>query len=495
MLEKVNLSLKTPREEYARLRETLERQLGELQRRVREAGVPLIIVFEGWDAAGKGTMIGRLTLPLDPRGFSVYSTRPPTEEESLRPFLWRFWIKSPPRGRMAVFDRSWYHRVLMDRVEEGLKGSALEQAFRDIRAFERQIADDGAVIIKFFLHISQKTQKKRFDKLRSNHATAWRVSKDDLRRHRKYETYLAATEQMIAETDCAHAPWTIVEAHDERHAHLKILKTAVEALSRTLTEKSGSSDAGTSPVPHASGGESSAPILDSTDMSLTLDREEYEKRLKKGQKQLRDLEHEIYIRRIPVIIVYEGWDAAGKGGNIRRLLEKLDPRGYDVIPVSAPDALENSHHYLWRFWTQVPKGGHIALFDRSWYGRVLVERVEGFCSPEEWRRAYREIIEMERHLTDFGAVIVKFWLHIDPEEQLRRFHDRGEKPWKSWKITDEDWRNREKWDLYKEAVEEMLLRTSVPSAPWTVVESNCKRHARVRALEEVIKAIQLKIHK
>ena len=221
--------------------------------------------------------------------------------------------------------------------------------------------------------------------------------------------------------------------------------------------------------------------------------EEYATRLKKAQAMLPELEHEIYLRRVPVVIAYEGWDAAGKGGNIRRLTQNLDPRGYEVVPVAAPNDVEKAHHYLWRFWAQMPKAGHIAIFDRSWYGRVLVERVEGFCTEAEWRRAYREINGMEQHLVNFGAVLLKFWLHIDPDEQLRRFREREGMAHKQWKITEEDWRNREKMDQYREAVEEMLHRTTTPYAPWTIVESNCKRYARVKVLETVCEVIRKRL--
>jgi polyphosphate kinase 2 (PPK2 family) len=233
--------------------------------------------------------------------------------------------------------------------------------------------------------------------------------------------------------------------------------------------------------------------LDHVDLSLSLTAEEYDGRLKKAQTKLRELEHQIYRRRVPVIIAYEGWDAAGKGGNIRRLTQNLDPRGYEVVPIAAPNDLEKAHHYLWRFWAQLPKAGHIAIFDRTWYGRVLVERVEGFCTEAQWRRAYREINAMEQQLVHFGTVMLKFWLHIDSDEQLRRFREREEKPHKLWKITDEDWRNRARLDRYHDAVEEMLYRTSTPYAPWTIVESNCKWYARVKVLETVCEAIRQRL--
>jgi len=242
------------------------------------------------------------------------------------------------------------------------------------------------------------------------------------------------------------------------------------------------------PVPTSNAFKTTA--LDHVDLSLSLTAEEYADRLKEAQNRLRELEHQIYRRRIPVVIAYEGWDAAGKGGNIRRLTQNLDPRGYGVIPIAAPNDIEKAHHYLWRFWAQLPKAGHIAIFDRTWYGRVLVERVEGFCTEAQWRRAYREINAMEQQLVHFGTVLLKFWLHIDPDEQLRRFQQRQEDVHKQWKITEEDWRNRSKLDQYRDAVEEMLYRTSTPYAPWTIVESNCKWYSRVKALETVCDAIQ-----
>jgi polyphosphate kinase 2 (PPK2 family) len=216
---------------------------------------------------------------------------------------------------------------------------------------------------------------------------------------------------------------------------------------------------------------------------------EYKEEIRQCQQRVFEIEHEIYTRRIPVVILYQGWDAAGKGGNIRRLTQAMDPRGYVVMPIGAPNDLEKAHHYLWRFWEKFPKAGHIAIFDRSWYERVLVERIEGFCSEAEWKRAYREINEFEEQLVNFGTVLVKLWLHIDPAEQLRRFQDRQQTPAKQWKITAEDWRNREKWEQHKEAVDEMLFRTSTAHAPWTIIEANSKYYARIKTLKTVIDAV------
>jgi polyphosphate:AMP phosphotransferase len=491
MLEKIDLSRKVSKKEYKAAKDELDRKLGVLQRRVKELKIPVIVLFEGWGAAGKGTLINELILPMDPRGFTVHSILPPNEEESLRPFLWRFWNRVPPRGRIAVFDRSWYRRALVERFEGDVKSADLPNVFHDIRSFEHQLISDGTVIIKFFLHISKQEQKRRFQKLTKNSATAWRVSKEDRKRYKQYKRYFEATEETLNETDSDFAPWTVVEAHDRKFATLKIFTTVVNSLEQHIRtmEKAGREQP-EAPTVRSLPEQLDATVLRNVDLSKSVDRETYRTKLVKKQKRLRDLEHEIYIRRIPVVIIYEGWDAAGKGGNIRRLTQNLDPRGYEVIPISAPNDVEKAHHYLWRFWTEMPKAGHIGIFDRSWYGRVLVERVEGFCSEAEWKRAYGEINEMEKHIVNFGTILLKFWLHIDREEQLRRYEERVDNEYKRWKINDEDWRNRDKWDQYRVSVEAMLLRTSTRYAPWTIVESNCKWYARLKVLDTVIRSIE-----
>ncbi|RPI20746.1 MAG: phosphate--AMP phosphotransferase [Acidobacteria bacterium] len=501
MLEQVVLDQKAGKREYDEKVEAFERKLGELQRELRELAVPVVIVFEGWDAAGKGTMINRLMQALDPRGFSVYPISAPTVEEARRPFLWRFWTRTPERGRIAIFDRSWYGRVLTERIDKLVDKKTWQASYEKIRSFERQLADDGAVVLKFFLHISKKEQKKRFLELEANPVMSWKVTNYDWKHHRQYEKYTQAIEDMLAQTDTAFAPWTIVESHDRRFATLKVFSTAIRAFTERIQprrEANGSTGASaavkeSAPQAPAEAGLNGTSLLDSVNLSRTLTRRAYERKLDEYQERVRELEHQIYLRRVPVVILYEGWDAAGKGGNIKRVTKLMDPRGYEVIPVGAPNDVEKSHHYLWRFWARLPKAGHITVFDRSWYGRVLVERVEGFCSPEEWKRAYREINEMEEQLVSFGAVLVKFWLQIDEQEQLKRFTERQEMDWKQWKITPEDWRNREKWSVYKTAVEEMLARTSTSYAPWTIVESNCKLYARIKTLQTVIKSIEGKL--
>jgi polyphosphate kinase 2 (PPK2 family) len=229
-------------------------------------------------------------------------------------------------------------------------------------------------------------------------------------------------------------------------------------------------------------------MLNTIDLTKSLTKEEYVHDLIRYQLQLQELAYQLYVQKRPMIIVYEGWDAGGKGGNIKRITEKLDPRGYEVYPIAAPSGEDKTHHYLWRFWRRLkpPDEKQILIFDRTWYGRVMVERLEGFCTEQEWKRAYREINEFERQLVDFGTILVKFWIHISKEEQLSRFEMRKEIPYKAWKLTDEDWRNRDKWDAYEAAVNEMLLKTSTLTAPWTIVEGNCKWYARVKTLKTLV---------
>lgn len=491
MLEMVDLGKKLDKNEFKEVMSKLELKLNELQREMKEQGIPTILVFEGLEAAGKGTCMNQLMLPLDPRGFKVHPIQPPTEEERLFPFLIRFWEKMPARGRLAIFDKSWYERVLDDRVEKKVKKSTWQRAFGEIMAFERQLADDGAVIIKFWFHITRKEQAKRYKKMLNDPALAWKIGKSEIRQHRLYGKYISAAEEMLERTNTSLAPWVIIEAHDRRYATAKLFETLATTWESELEKRKSAQKEKESRSAFVS--DRNVTVLSGLDLSQTLPPEEYKSSLKSYQKRIRELEHEIYIRRIPVVIAYEGMDAAGKGGNIKRLTENLDPRGYEVIPIAAPTKEELAHHYLWRFAREIPKAGHITIFDRTWYGRILVERIEGFCSTEEWRRAYREINEFEAHLADFGAVVVKFWLHIDQDEQLKRFEERQNNKYKQWKITDEDWRNREKWPQYEKSINDMLANCSTSYAPWTIIEANDKYFARIKALKTVISAIESRL--
>ena len=504
MLEKVDLSKKLSKEEYKEKMSHLETRIGQLQRECKALKIPIMIVFEGFGAAGKGLQIGRLIQSMDPRGFHVFPIKNETEEERMHPFLWRFWTKTPEKGRIAIYDGSWYRRVLIDRFEKRTKEKELPEAFHSINSFEKQLTDDGTVIIKLFLDISRKEQKKRFEKLQKNKETAWRVTQGDLERNAKYNEYAAMMEDMLFKTDTDYAPWTIIEATDRRFATVKIYTTVIKAMADQIEKqerqkKKVTADQETEDHMNVSEvareadkelRELQVSILSKADLSLKYSREEYEEKLDKLQKKIEKLHGELYRRRIPVVLGFEGWDAGGKGGAIKRLTAKMDARGYAVNPTASPNDIEKAHHYLWRFWRAMPKAGHVAIFDRTWYGRVMVERIEGFCTKEEWQRAYKEINDMEKDLHDAGAVVIKFWMHIDKDEQERRFRERQENPEKQWKITDEDWRNREKWDQYEDAVNEMLLRTSTDYAPWVVVEGNDKYYARVKVLKTVVDAIE-----
>lgn len=495
MLEKVDLNKKMGKKEYKEQMELLQPKLAYLQRACKENGIPVIIVFEGLGAAGKGTLINQIIEPLDPRGFFVYSTAVETQEEKMHPFLWRFWTKTPERGRIAIFDRGWYRRVLTDRFDGLTPEEKLAEAYGEICSFEQQLSDDGVVILKLFIHISKKEQQKRFERLLETKKTAWRVTKDDLKRNKHYEEYLQMNEEMLEKTDSSYAPWHIIEGTDREYAAVKMMQIVSDALEQAIAHKK---EAQKRKV--ATGAKTKAPqemlrtsVLAGINPSKELSREEYKEKLEKLQTKLSDLHNQLYRYRIPVVLVFEGWDAGGKGGAIKRLTRALDPRGYAVNPVAAPNDIEKVHHYLWRFWTKMPKAGHIAIFDRSWYGRVMVERIEGFCEEEEWKRAYREMNEMEAELAHAGSIVIKFWLHIDKDEQERRFKERQENPEKQWKITEEDWRNRAKWDEYEKAVDEMLVRTSTIYAPWVVVEGNNKYYARIKVLQTVVDAIEKRL--
>ena len=371
-------------------------------------------------------------------------------------------------------------------LRKELTGEDYEKRIESIRRFERQLTDNGYLVLKFFMQINKEEQKLRMDKLCSSQDTRWRVSEFDKWQQEHYRKCEKVYDRYLRDTNASTSPWYIIDAKDKKWAELQVMDTLVSSIEVALQNQS-----------------HSVPILQNifplvkmpklADVELTgktIDDEEYEKELKKLQSKLSELHNRLYRKRIPVIITYEGWDAAGKGGNIKRITGALDPRGYEVHPIASPEPHEKARHYLWRFWTRLPKDGHIAIFDRTWYGRVMVERLEGFCSENDWKRAYNEMNEFEKELSDWGAVIIKFWVQIDKDTQLARFNDRQNNPEKQWKITDEDWRNREKWDQYEEAVNEMLKKTSTAYAPWHILESVDKKYARIKALKIVIKELE-----
>ncbi len=483
MFEKYDLSKKTDDKTYENEIAPLQSRLGQLQREFRDQRIPIVIVMEGWNASGITMVINELIKNLDPRGFSLHSIGSPADEERNRPFMWRFWTRIPQKGRIAFFARSWYSRLLAEQVSGIDWKKTLKQSIGTINTFERQLSDDGTLILKFFLHISADEQRRRLDEREHDPLTSWLITKGDWVFNHQYDLYLPVIEQVITETDSSHAPWTVVEANDGNYTILRVYSTVIRTLEKRLERNKGGrknvqKDAIIKAPKSVVKRRSKAPEH--------YTKPEYEQALSKYQEQIRSLHYLLYKRKIPLIIVYEGWDAAGKGGNIMRLVRHMNPRGYDVVPIGRPDTTELDHHYLWRFYKKFPRAGHVAIYDRSWYGRVLVERIEGFCTETEWKRAYNEINEMEREYVNGGGGLVKFWLEIDKDEQLKRFNARQQDPLKQWKITDEDWRNRGKWDQYEDAVDEMLARTSTETAPWTVVESDDKWFARLKTLKTVI---------
>jgi AMP-polyphosphate phosphotransferase len=511
MLELLDLGQMLKKSQYREMMPRLRAELRDLQQIVHEMAIPVVILFEGLDASGKGDSIGSLVYPLDPRGFKVFTTKAPNEEEHFRPFLWRFWTRLPARDEFVFLDRSWYRQLLDDRLDGKLHQQDVLVAAAGIREFERQLTDDAVVLIKFWLHIDKKESARRRASIEADPYEKWRLSQPEWKRKLSFQKWMEAAEEMFALTSTANAPWRLVEANDRLFRRVKVFQEVIASLRRSVEEfrkTKSESKVGSILDDHAEPAldnairkaasevkvDATPSLLDRVDLSQRLERKDYEERLDRLQGRLRSLELECYGQRVSAVIVYEGWDAAGKGGNIKRLTQELDPRGYEVIPIAAPDTTEKSHHYLWRFWKRIPKAGHLAIFDRSWYGRVLVERVEGFADERTWRRAYQEINEFERQLRDSGMVIVKFWLHLSPEEQLRRFLERERITYKRYKITADDWRNRLKWNAYRDAVSEMIERTSTSYAPWTIVEAEDKLWARIKTLSTLVAALEERLH-
>ena len=548
MLEQVDLSIKTPKEEYKPAYDALLSKLVVLQQQARSEGLGLVVLFEGWKGAGKGSRIGDLLHNLDARATHVHVLSNFDEEEAKRfrdmdtgvtgfqPLMQEFWDALGPRGDMTIYERGWYtaaaRRLLYTDKED------MTLTYRAAAGeFERQLAADGYVIVKFFVHVSKEAQKKRLKELRSNPSTAWRVTDRDLKHIKDYDETYERYDQLLRGTDYDFARWTIVNGEDKRTANLVIAQTIVNAMERALAKgadpaaaaaalKAQQNSAGllAATDPRNRSEEETArvmeeahkiaasqaalaprhsrftmvkhpPRLEDIDYTLALTREEYREELKKEQKRLGELELEMYLARVPLMLVYEGDDAAGKGGSIKRVAQAIDARAYTIFPSPAPTKPELMHPHLWRYWTRLPRAGHVGIYDRSWYGRVLVERVEGFASPDEWGRAYDEINEFEEELNAWGALLLKFWVAVDPDEQLRRFTERENTPEKQWKITPEDWRNRDKAPQYAAAVNDMFRLTSTEYAPWTILESTNKYYARIKALKTINDALEKRLGK
>jgi polyphosphate:AMP phosphotransferase len=453
----------------------------------QNAGFPVIILAGGVDGAGKGKTVNLLNAWMDPRHIQVHAMGEQSDEERERPPMWRFWRALPPKGKIGVFFGSWYTSPIVDRVMGRTSASDLNQSIDEINHFETMLTNEGALIIKFWFHLAKDVQRKRLKGLEKDPRTRWRVTDLDWQRFKLYGKFRKVSEHTLRATTTAEAPWIIIEGADARYRNLTTGKILLEALRKRLNRPVHTVTTAAAPLQAPI---DSLNVFDTLDMAQKLARKQFDAELEKYQGRLNLLTRDERFRNMSVIALFEGFDAAGKGGAIRRITGALDARYCRIIPVAAPTEEERAQPYLWRFWRHIPRTGRVTIFDRSWYGRVLVERVEKFCSVADWMRAYSEINDFEEQLVKHNTVLVKFWLTITREEQLRRFKEREKTGFKRFKITGEDWRNRKKWDEYEAAVCDMVDRTSTGIAPWTLVEANDKNYARIKILRTLCRQIE-----
>lgn len=489
MFESAEIGHQIDKETYDAAVPELRQALLEAQLELREqARFPLIVLLNGIEGAGKGETVKLLNEWMDPRLIQVESFDQPSDEELARPHYWRYWRRMPPKGRMGIFFGNWYSRMLHGRLEGRIDDAQLDQAISSSIRFERMLCDEGALIFKFWLHLSKKQMKARLKALEDDPLHSWQLSELDWQQSKTYNRMVRHGERVLRRTSRDYAPWYVVEGVDERYRSLTVGRILLEGLQAALQMPDRPKR-----QPHAAPVAASIDnrgLVDSLDMTQALDKDSYQQQLVTEQARLAQLLRDKRMRRHALVAVFEGNDAAGKGSAIRRVTGALDPRQYHIVPVAAPTEEERAQPYLWRFWRHIPARGHFTMFDRSWYGRVMVERVEGFCSQADWLRAYSEINDFEEQLCDAGVVLVKFWLAIDQQTQLERFNEREQTPFKRFKITEDDWRNREKWPHYVDAVNDMVDRTSTEIAPWTLVEANDKRFARVKVLRTINEALE-----
>jgi len=489
MFESAEIGHQIDKETYDAAVPELRQALLEAQFELREqARFPLIILLNGIEGAGKGETVKLLNEWMDPRLIQVETFDQQTDEELARPPFWRYWRRLPPKGRTGVFFGNWYSQMLQGRVHQRIDDAQLDQAIGTTVRFERMLCDEGALIFKFWLHLSKKQMKARLKILQDDPLHSWRISPLDWQQSKTYDDFVRYGERVLRRTSRDYAPWYVVEGADERYRSLTVGRILLEGLQAALRQEKLPTR-----QPHAAPVAASIDnrgLVDSLDMTQSLDKDSYQQQLVAEQARLARLLRDKRFRRHALVAVFEGNDAAGKGGAIRRVTGALDPRQYHIVPVAAPTEEEQAQPYLWRFWRHIPARGHFTMFDRSWYGRVLVERVEGYCSQADWLRAYSEINDFEEQLTEAGVVLVKFWMAIDQQTQLERFQEREKTAFKRFKITEDDWRNRDKWTHYVDAVNDMVDRTSTEIAPWTLIEANDKRFARVKVLRTLNEALE-----
>ncbi|GLS05325.1 polyphosphate:AMP phosphotransferase [Chitiniphilus shinanonensis] len=474
------------REEALRLREALLTAQLDLKQR---GDFPVVIILAGVPAAGKGETANMLTEWMDPRHIATHAFGQANDEESARAPFWRFWRVLPEKGTIGIMFGGWYADPLWhwDDWDEPRLARRIERIVR----LEKMLADEGALVLKFWLHLSRDKLRQRLKTLEGDTRTAWRVTREDKRFLKEYDQRIAQCRALLTRTNLADAPWRVIEGWDANYRDLSVARQVHDAIVHQLERENVSQNhVDAPPLVHSIDG---VRLLDTLQLDHTLTKAKFKDRLELAQGRLNGLMREVAQRRIAVVAVFEGMDAAGKGGAIRRVTAALDARQYRVVPIAAPTDEEKAQPYLWRFWRHLPPHGRLAVFDRSWYGRVLVERIEGFATYAEWMRAYNEINDFEAQLVDAGTVVIKFWLAIDKDEQLRRFKEREATGYKRFKITDEDWRNRDKWDDYVEAASDMIERTNTPYAPWHQIGANNKYHARIAVLDALCDAIEQRL--
>jgi polyphosphate:AMP phosphotransferase len=489
MFDSANLEHAIGKATYRREAPKLREALLNAQYDLKENGrFPVLILIAGVEGAGKSETVNLLNEWMDPRHIHTYAFAAPSDEERERPLMWRFWRALPPKGTIGIFFGAWHTQPILGRVLGESGEAEFSAAIDEILRFERMLANEGVLLLKYWFHLSQKRQKKRLKALESDPKTAWRVTDLDWKYFKLYRKFVKVCDRFLRRTSTGESPWIVVPAANPRYRTLAVARHLHAAMRERLDEK-----------PPARLPDRNPPLLPPGDRlnvirALTLDqpmtRAAYRRERDKWQGRLNLLSRHRRFRALSVVAVFEGNDAAGKGGAIRRVTQALDARIYHGVSVAAPTEEERAQPYLWRFWRHIPRRGRILIFDRSWYGRVLVERIEGFCSEADWMRAYGEITDFEQQLVNHGIVLVKFWLAIGKEEQLRRFRQREKVAFKRFKITEEDWRNRKKWDAYETAVCDMVDRTSTITAPWTLVEANNKHYARVKVLRTMCEAIE-----
>jgi polyphosphate:AMP phosphotransferase len=483
MFESAELGCKVSKEEYDRRAPKIRAALLRLQGELGDANFPVLVVVAGVEGGGKTETVNMLVQWMDARSIETHAFPEPSQEERERPPFWRYWMRLPPKGKIGVLLGAWYNDTITDAVYNGRSLAELDQQLERIAEFEQMLADDGALIVKFWLHLSRPAQKARLETLEKDKMTRWQVTKQDWKYFKRYDEFRSLAERMLRKTNSAEARWHVIDASDERHRTLAVTGALQQAIEERLKAAQARARQKT-PRP-----ELPEPppvnVINQLDLTLSLPDAEYETELLKQQGRLNRLSRKLRDKGRSLIVVFEGPDAAGKGGAIRRMAAAMDARCYRIITIGAPTEEERAQPYLWRFWRHLPRQGRVTVYDRSWYGRVLVERLEGFAEPEEWERAYNEIEAFEEQLVGAGIVLAKFWLAVSEDEQLARFKDREATAYKQYKITEEDWRNRKKWAAYEAAACDMIERTSTEIAPWTLVEANDKKWARIKVLKTI----------